>query len=129
MSAVAFGDSNVAPSEAGGYTLASCEPYWIVLAVFDENPGFLFEWAGNCWSDLLSDAVLYDRRGAEALAAALGELPGRTVRTVNFADYLRYDRRMAGYPRHVAGTPRHRGSSEALSDIYRHVTAARSGDS
>lgn len=110
--------SDVAPSEEGGYTLASCEPYWVILAASTETPRFLFEWTGAGWSDLLSDAMLFDRPEAEATVLSLGDLPGRTVRSVNFADYLRYDRRMAGYPRNRAGAPRHGGSSQALSDVY-----------
>jgi hypothetical protein len=125
VNAIRLEDSEVAPSENGGYTLASCEQYWIILGVFAETPRFLFEWTGDGWSDLLSDALLFDRAGAEAAVQSLGEFPGRTVRSVNFADYLRYDRRMAGHPRHQAGTPRHRGSSEALSDIYRQILGGR----
>jgi hypothetical protein len=121
MNAIRFGDSEVAPSENGGYTLASCERYWIILGVFAETPGFIFEWTGNGWSDLLSDSLLFDRAGAEAVVQSLGEFLGRTVRAVNFADYLRFDRRMAGYPRHQAGELRHRGSFEALGNIYQQM--------
>lgn len=109
--------SDVAPSEEGGYTLASCEQYWIILGVFIDCPFFLFEWTGAGWSDLLTHVMLFDRAEAEATVLSLGEIPGRTVRSVNFADYLRYDRRMAGYPRSRAGKPRHGGSSQALADV------------
>jgi hypothetical protein len=118
MARVPLQASDVRSSEEGYWTLASCEPYWVVLAVFAEAPGFLFEWTGDGWSDLLSDVMLFDRAEAEAEVSRLGDLPGRTVRSANFADCLRYDRRRAGYPRHRAGSPRHSGSSEALRDVY-----------
>lgn len=118
MARVPLQASDIQLSEEGGYTLASCEPYWIILAAFIDATGYLFEWTGAGWSDLLGDAMLFDRAEAEAEVLRLGDIPGRTVRSVNFADYLRYDRRMAGYPRHRAGTPRHEGSVQALKDAY-----------
>lgn len=118
MARVPLAASDVKPSENGGYTLASCEPYWIILAAFEETRGYLFEWTGGGWSDLLGDAMLFDRAEAESTVELLGDLPGRVVRSVNFADYLRYDRRMAGYPRRAAGEPRHGGSRQALADVY-----------
>jgi hypothetical protein len=121
MARVPLQASDVAPSEEGGYTLASCEPYWIILAVFIDAPGCIFEWAGAGWSDLLADAMLFDRAEAEAEVLRLGDLPGRTVRSANFADYLRYDRRMAGYPRRRAWKARHGGSFQALADIYQEL--------
>lgn len=118
MARVPLEASDVQPSEDGGYTLASCEQYWIILAAFVDATGYIFEWTGAGWSDLLGDVMLFDRAEAEAEVLRLGEIPGRTVRSANFADYLRYDRRMAGMPRHRAGKPRHGGSFEALRDVY-----------
>jgi hypothetical protein len=97
--------SDVAPSEEGGYTLASCEPYWVILGVFIDCPFFLFEWTGSGWSDILSDAMLFDRAEAEATVLSLGDLPGRTVRFANFADYLRHDR-LPAQPRREAAPRR-----------------------
>lgn len=120
MNATRFEDSDVAPSEGGGYTLASCEKYWVIV---EGTPGDIFLWDGAYWNDLLGSAMLYDREAAELASSLLEGSPAGVHHPVNLADYLRYDRRMAGYPRHQAGTPRHRGSFQALSDIYAQVLA------
>lgn len=117
MNSVPFDASDVTPSESGGYVLASCEPYWLLIhARRDEDGGWIFFWDGARWVDDLGSPLLYDKAGAEAAASVLPD-----AKAVNMADYIRFDRRVAGYPRHQAGEMRHAGSAEALTEIYRVV--------
>ena len=119
--------SLVEPSDNGGYRLSSCERYWAVAAVFPEQPGCLFFWDGTGWTDFLHDTLLYDdRTGADARADQASERAeqGSVIRAVNLADYLRFDRRMAGYPLHLgAGKARHRNQEEVLTELFRAMLA------
>jgi hypothetical protein len=127
MSAVKFEESNVGPSERGGYTLASCDPYWAVLGVFRDTPGYIWHWAGMDWTDTWHGMLLYDRDGAREVADLLhaAQVGRGIVRAVNLADYVRFDRQRTGYPRrHHWAASRYPGSAEALTEVYEAMTVS-----
>ena len=118
---IKFEASNVALSEGGGYTLASCDPYWTILGVFRDTPGYIWHWTGEGWTDTWRGMLLFDRAEAQQAAALLTAAQlseSRIIRSVNLADYVRFDRRMSGYPLHLAGKSRHDGSAAALAEVY-----------
>lgn len=109
--------SDIEPTDTG-WKLASCEKYWVIV---EAVPGDIFLWDGVYWNDLLSSALLYDRATAEKVSGSLEGSPAGIHHPVNLADYLRADRRAAGYPPHLAGNARHPGSGKALREIFQVV--------